>query len=81
MTNLSRTNQGGIQRIALLIVSIALIAVTLQSSGPMGWMVMLPFLAIYFGISTFTGWDPIKAVFTALMDQGIAGRKTLAHQG
>jgi hypothetical protein len=80
MLSNSSTNQGVTQRVSLLIASVALIVVTLQTSGVLGWMAMLPLIAIYPGISAMTGWDPINAVFSAVTKQFGGAPKTLAHQ-
>lgn len=80
MSNNPGTNQGVMQRIGLLLASVALIVVTLQAGGVLGWMVMLPLIAIYPGISALTGWDPISAVYSALTKQHDDGHGTMAHQ-
>jgi len=69
VTHFTFTKQGMAQRISLLILSIALIAVTLSMQGPLGWYVVLPLLAIVPGISALIGWDPVFAAAAALWNR------------
>lgn len=69
MTHYTFTKQGMAQRISLLILSIALIAVTLSMQGPLGWYVVLPLLAIVPGIGALIGWDPVFAAAAALWNR------------
>ena len=80
MLSNSSTNQGVMQRVGLLTVSIAMITVTLHSSGVLGWMVILPLAAIYPGISAITGWDPLNALYSSVTRHFGGGSNTLAHQ-
>ncbi len=50
---------GRIFRIAL---STGLIVAVLNSTGPLGAMVYLPFVSIYAGLTAFIGWDPVNAI-------------------
>ena len=77
MTHYTFTKQGKAQRISLLILSIALIAVTLSMQGPLGWYVVLPLLAIVPGISALIGWDPVFAAAVALWNRNAIARSPI----
>ena len=59
-------NQSKVQRVSMLVLSLALIVITLSTQGPLGWKVAFPLLAIYPGIIALTGWDPVYAAMVAL---------------
>ncbi|MBK9130996.1 MAG: hypothetical protein IPM20_05055 [Gammaproteobacteria bacterium] len=80
MTKNTSINQSNTQRISFLAVSLTLITVPLLSSGVLGWEVILPLIAIYPGIAAITGWDPVKAIVSALAGQSTGHNEKLAHQ-
>ena len=77
MTRYTFTKQGTAQRISLLILSIALIAVTLSMQGPLGWYVVLPLLAIVPGVSALIGWDPVFAAAVSLWNRNVIARSPI----
>ena len=74
MTYYTFGKQGMTQRISLLVLSIALISVTLSTQGPLGWYAVLPLLAIVPGISALIGWDPALATAVALWNRFAVAR-------
>ena len=69
MTYYTSTKQGVAQRVSLLVLSLALISLTLSMQGPLGWYAVLPLLAIVPGISALIGWDPVFATAAALWNR------------
>jgi len=69
MTFSTDTKQGVAQRVSLLVLSLALISLTLSMQGPLGWYAVLPLLAIVPGISALIGWDPVFATAVALWNR------------
>jgi hypothetical protein len=65
MTYHTFNKQGIAQRASLLVLSFALITMTLAIQGPLGGYVVLPLLAIVPGISALIGWDPVFATAAA----------------
>lgn len=58
-----KPNIGTIDKSVRYIVGVALIGVMLIAPPtPVGWMVILPLVAIPIFISAFFGWDPIYAL-------------------
>lgn len=56
-------NMGRIDRYARYTLSIALIgALLLIPLTPVGWLIVLPLIAIPIFISAYAGWDPIYAL-------------------
>lgn len=74
MTHLTFTKQGTAQRASLLILSFALISITLSMQGPLGWYAVLPLLAIVPGISALIGWDPVFAAAAAFWNRTAVAR-------
>ena len=57
-------NMGRIDRYARYTLSIALIgSMLLVPQTPVGWLVLLPLIAIPIFISAYAGWDPVYALF------------------
>jgi hypothetical protein len=57
-------NVGIIDRFARYILSVTLIGIALIAEQvPVGWVVILPLIAIPIFISAFSAWDPIYALF------------------
>ena len=57
-------NVGIIDRFARYILSLTLIGIVLVAEQvPVGWVVILPLIAIPIFISAFSAWDPIYALF------------------
>lgn len=62
MTNYSRDTLSITERAARIILSVALITVTLAGEGAIGTFAIVPLLAIYPGVTGFLGWDPLASV-------------------
>jgi len=74
MTYYTFTKQGVARRVSLLVLSLALITVTLSMQGPLGWYAVLPLLAIVPGISALIGWDPVFAMLVAFWNRNAIAR-------
>ena len=58
-----KPNIGIIDRFARYVVSVTLIGIALVAAPtPIGWIVMLPLIAIPIFISAFAAWDPVYAL-------------------
>ena len=57
-------NLGQTSRVLRALTGAALIGVTMQSgAAPLGWLAVLPLLAIYPMFTAISGWSPLKALF------------------
>jgi len=73
-------NISTLNRIFRIVLSLGLIAVVLNGSGPLGAMVYLPFISIYAGITAFIGWDPVNAL-AKKPEKAITATHSHTHHG
>ncbi len=62
MDNNENANIGTVERALRMAVTLGIVVAVLNVNGELGYLALLPLLAIYTGITAFIGWDPIEAL-------------------
>ncbi len=80
-TEMTNTNLDTAERVLRITVTMGLIAAVLNYNGTLGYLTLVPLLAIYTGITAAIGWDPIDDLVKAAKLSKPASRidASLAH--
>jgi hypothetical protein len=75
------TNISNMNRVARIVLSLGLVFAVLNAAGPLGALVVAPFISIYAGITGFIGWDPVSALMSQAREASAAKPAHVHHDG